>query len=56
MKDNLTVKDSLVNLIAKIVRKLQFVDRIFDNKKGIIFLCSFCLGKKYWKNHFSSKT
>ena len=42
MKDNLTVKDSLVNLIAKIGEKITIRrSDFFDKKRNEFFLCSF---------------
>ena len=47
MKDNLTVKDSLVNLIAKIGEKITIRrSDFFDNKKGMNFFMFILPWKK----------
>ena len=49
MKNGLLVKDNLVNLIAKIGEKITIRRaNFFDKKRYKLFLCPFCIEKKYW--------
>ena len=57
MSNDLSVKDSLVNLIAKIGEKITIRrTNFFDSKNGFNFsYVHSAIEKKYWKNNIHSK-
>ena len=56
MKNSATVKENLVNLIAKIGEKISIRrTHFFDNSPVKLFLCTLLIRKKYWKNNICCK-
>ena len=58
MRNDISVKDNLVNLIAKIGEKITIRRaNFFDDLNGKnFFLCSFSLRTRNWKNYICSQT